>query len=79
MPRRNPKHSSLRFTFTASNLQWNTCAAKRRFPTEKQALEAASIQMLTNFQLELSVYRCDICHGWHLTNRQSSAHGTNSS
>jgi len=77
MPRRNPKHSVPRFTLKQNNLQRDTCAVKQRFPTEKQAVEAASTQMLTDFHLELSVYQCGICQGWHLTNRQT--HGKSNS
>lgn len=44
-----------------------TCESKRRFPTEKQAEQAAEVQMLTDMRLELSVYHCPHCHTWHLT------------
>jgi hypothetical protein len=64
MPRRNntPRHNP--FQPPAS------CAHKRRFKTEKLAAEAADTRMLIVPALELSVYQCDMCGGWHLT-RQS--------
>jgi hypothetical protein len=65
MPRRNqtPPHTPFKF---ASN-----CQQKRRFATEKLAEKAAEHQNLINPDLELTVYRCELCGGWHLT-RQSS-------
>lgn len=64
MPRRNnsPQHQPFQF---ASN-----CQQKRRFGTEKQARDAADHQMLVRDDIVLSVYRCELCGGWHLT-RQS--------
>jgi hypothetical protein len=64
MPRRNntQPHSHFRFT--------NGCDQKRRFVREKEALDAAEYQMLIKPTLDLSVYKCELCGGWHLT-RQS--------
>jgi len=45
----------------------DNCAAKRRFPTEKQAVSAADTQMLVQPNVELHVYECPNCGGWHLT------------
>lgn len=45
------------------------CREKRRFPTEKQALHDAETRMLGDITLELTVYRCAHCQGWHLTRR----------
>lgn len=61
MPRRNntPRHQPLVFK--------NSCMQKRRFKTEKEALAAADYQMLVKPELELSVYKCQHCGGWHLT------------
>ncbi|AHB42408.1 hypothetical protein RAAC3_TM7C00001G0562 [Candidatus Saccharibacteria bacterium RAAC3_TM7_1] len=66
MPRRHtpPKVSRYRPSSGVA-----TCESKRRFPTEKQAEQAAEVQMLTDMQLELKVYHCLHCHKWHLTNR----------
>jgi hypothetical protein len=44
-----------------------TCAGKRFFATEKEALEAADIGMSDNLSLVLGVYHCPTCHQWHLT------------
>jgi hypothetical protein len=66
MPRRNrtPKHEPFHFV--------SGCQTKRRFLNEKLALAAAEIQELSDMSLELSVYKCDRCDGWHLT-RQNAA------
>jgi hypothetical protein len=63
MPRQNhtPPHRPFQFT--------SSCQQKRRFATERQALEAADYQMLVKPGLELAVYKCPDCHGWHLTRR----------
>ena len=45
----------------------NNCDKKRKYRTEKQALESADYQMLINQGLELSVYKCERCRMWHLT------------
>jgi hypothetical protein len=65
MPRKNntPPHLPLRFV--------NACEQKRRFRTEKEAASAAEHQMLLKPDLELSVYQCELCGGWHLTRNQS--------
>lgn len=64
MPRKNstPKHVPFRF---ASN-----CQTKRRFSTEREAQSAANHQMLVRDPLELTVYKCELCGGWHLTRQQ---------
>jgi hypothetical protein len=65
MPRRNqtPTHQPFRFV--------SNCQNKRRFDNEKQALDAADHQMLVNPNIVLSVYKCELCGGWHLTRRPS--------
>lgn len=67
MPRKNnaPKHQPFRLV--------NNCEQKRRFKTEKEALSAADYQMLLKQDLELSVYQCELCGGWHLTSNQSKS------
>lgn len=64
MPRKNstPKHVPFRF---ASN-----CQTKRRFTSEKEAVSAAEHQMLVRHDLELTVYKCELCGGWHLTRQE---------
>jgi hypothetical protein len=61
MPRKNnlPTHQPYRFT--------SGCSQKRRFVREKEAQDAAEYQMLIKPTLELSVYKCQECGGWHLT------------
>lgn len=60
MPRRNntPRHQPLVFKSSCD---------KRRFKTEREALAAADYQILIKPELELSVYKCQYCGGWHLT------------
>ncbi|OYX43378.1 hypothetical protein B7Y94_01560 [Candidatus Saccharibacteria bacterium 32-49-12] len=43
------------------------CHSKRRYPSQKQALDAAEVQMLQQPSLKLRVYNCQICGKWHLT------------
>lgn len=43
------------------------CNGKRRFANEREALAAADYQMLLKPDLELAVYQCQFCGGWHLT------------
>lgn len=40
---------------------------KRRYRNEKQAQKAAELQMLENMNINLSIYKCDLCGYWHLT------------
>lgn len=49
----------------------NSCDVKRRFTSEKAAQEAAEFRMLEHMTLDLEVYHCMECHGWHLTRKQS--------
>ena len=46
----------------------DACAKKQRYANEKQALEVAAYQMLLKPALQLGVYKCTHCNGWHLTN-----------
>jgi hypothetical protein len=61
VPRRNKivKHQ----LFSKDSLVCN----KRRFRGEKEAEEAAEFQMLENMNINLSIYKCDLCGYWHLT------------
>lgn len=54
-----------------------TCAGKRFFKTEGEALHAADIRELENMSVTVGVYQCPTCMLWHLTsikpaNRQRS-------
>lgn len=44
-----------------------SCAKKRRYISEKDALEVAAYQMTLKPEVELGIYRCMHCGGWHLT------------
>jgi len=61
MPRRNKRIKPL-----ATSVQAD-CTSKRRFNNEQSSLKAADDQMLINMNIELRVYKCDQCNGWHLT------------
>ncbi|MDB5168152.1 MAG: iviTM7 [Candidatus Saccharibacteria bacterium] len=61
MPRRNQTQSYQPFRFVSN------CQQKRRFSTERQAQESAEYQMLVQSNITLSVYKCELCGGWHLT------------
>ena len=45
------------------------CVGKRRYDTEQEALEATQYLRKTQ-DLSLSVYRCTVCGGWHLTKKR---------
>ncbi len=61
MPRQNHTKPHQPFRF-ASN-----CQQKRRYGNEREALEVAAYQMLLKPELQLGVYKCELCGGWHLT------------
>lgn len=63
MPRKNRTPSSQNQTPNPL-----PCIQKRRFTSEQEALDAAEYQMFMKMSLQLGVYKCDYCHGWHLTN-----------
>jgi hypothetical protein len=48
------------------------CGGKSVYRSEKEAREIAAQQMLifANSDLELDVYKCGFCGGWHLTSRK---------
>lgn len=61
MPRKNKTTKHQPYTFN------NLFCVKRKYKNEKEALSAAEFQMLQDMNLELSVYKCDLCKFWHLT------------
>ena len=65
MTRKNKQIKHTRVTFM------NNCQPKRKYSNEKEALNAAEYQMLLDVNLELSIYKCDICNKWHLTRNQA--------
>jgi hypothetical protein len=46
--------------------------SKRNYKNEKEAQNAAELQMLKDMNLELSVYKCNLCKYWHLTRNTKS-------
>lgn len=65
MPRRNNAPKQQRTPFQAGE-----CSSKQRFANQVAAQRQAEILMLQQPGLELSVYHCHRCNGWHLTSRQ---------
>lgn len=61
MPRRNNTPGSIRKPHA------QPCAHKRRFRNEQETKNAIDDATLRDPSLQLSIYRCDYCGGWHLT------------
>ena len=53
--------------FKAAN-QLQQCRSKRRYPTEREADDAAYRARMEG--RSLGIYLCDWCGGWHLTSRR---------
>lgn len=49
------------------------CTGKKRYAKVTQAERAKEEAELLTPDLELAVYRCQYCSGWHLTSRKSSS------
>lgn len=66
MGRKNktPQHTPFQFP--------NRESGKVRYPTKRQAEEAAEYQMLLKPDLELYVYKSDLDGGWYLTRTKTS-------
>jgi hypothetical protein len=43
-------------------------APKNRYSTEREAADAAHLRWVLD-RVELDVYRCDVCDGWHMGKR----------
>ncbi len=43
-------------------------APKNRYGTEREARDAAHLRWVLD-KVELEVYRCELCHGWHMGKR----------
>ncbi len=67
MPRKNRQTKATRTTFNLGG----DCFHKKRYTNELIAKRDAEAMQLGSFDLELSVYKCQRCGGWHLTSRQS--------
>lgn len=66
MPRRHSHQKHTPFSFQ------ETCQEKRRFANEHDAQESAESLMAENIGLQLHIYQCPRCHGWHLTRQKLS-------
>jgi len=67
MPRRNNGAKYVRQIFVRN------CDSKRQYKNEREAKQTAEYQMLIHQNLELSVYKCDMCNYWHLTSAGSKS------
>ncbi len=45
-----------------------TASPKNRYPTQREAADAAHLRWVLD-RVELDVYRCDLCDGWHMGKR----------
>lgn len=61
MPRRHRSPLHERFRSSAP------CERKRRFGSEREALDAVAEAILDFSKPELKVYRCPFCGYWHLS------------
>lgn len=61
MPRKNRiiKHNRLQVDKFTCN--------KRHYNSSDEAQAAAELQMLQKMNLQLGIYKCDLCNYWHLT------------
>jgi hypothetical protein len=62
--------SSVRPTFHDPD-QYRACTRKRRFNTKRIAKEEAKRLSRARYGHPVSVYQCEYCSGWHLSQRQS--------
>ena len=46
-----------------------TCFSKRRYETEDEAWHVSDF-LYETYNLDLGVYKCPICEGYHLTKRK---------
>ena len=63
MTRKNKNISTIRRPLP----NFSSCKSKRKFKSENDASRAAEMQNLIDMSLDISVYKCDGCEGWHLT------------
>jgi hypothetical protein len=66
MPRRNNGPKYIRQVYQKS------CDSKRKYNSEREAIETGKYQMLIHPELELDVYKCQLCNKWHLTRQVKS-------
>jgi len=65
MPRKNYKNKLKKL----SPVSLNNCQSKVRYDSKDKANKSAEMRNLENLNLNLEVYKCDMCSGWHLTSR----------
>lgn len=65
MPRKHTHPKHMPFSRASS------CQEKHRFLNQNEAEKAAELLSLEHPGLELGVYRCPYCLGWHLTSKRS--------
>jgi hypothetical protein len=66
MPRQN--RSTRHTPYRAPDIP---CQRKRRFKTDRDALEALEKASLFDMKIELKTYLCPFCNGWHLSSVKS--------
>lgn len=66
MPRKNNGIQYVRQVYQKS------CDSKRKYNSEREAVETGKYQMLIHPDLELDVYKCQLCNHWHLTRQIKS-------
>ncbi|NCU29124.1 hypothetical protein EOM60_00750 [Candidatus Saccharibacteria bacterium] len=77
MPRKNyPKRQKSPSANNQTVAHWaswqtSTCQSKKRYSTEKIAKRELETRELIQSNLELDVYLCSVCNGWHLTSKVS--------
>lgn len=66
MGRKDPAKRAARRRYTAARNRLEVCKGKRRYPSEYEARKLwAEAEGKTG--VELRIYRCVICHGFHFT------------
>lgn len=65
--RRNRREAPIRITPSPGHVRRDG-APKNRYPTQQEAADAAHLRWVLD-RVELDVYRCDVCDGWHMGKR----------
>lgn len=64
MPRKNRPLPYIRYTYNTP------CSHKNAYANKANAQQLAERAMLEQPNIELSAYRCESCHKWHLTSKK---------
>lgn len=67
MPKRRPRRPAPPPSPSSGHFRRDG-APKNRYPSEREAADAAHLRWVLD-KVELDVYRCDICDGWHMGKR----------